>query len=91
MKRSSLPVGTAVVRPCLWRRAHDDLHAGVGRVVLASALLAVHVAEAVCVSLDELVVRHQLGEVRLPELLRALQVQPLSRRMAAGQEERQTE
>ena len=68
------PVGASVVRPRLWRRAHDDLHAGVGGVVLARALLAVHVPEGVCVALHELVVVHYLREVGFPELLSTLQI-----------------
>ena len=47
----------------LWRGAHDELHARVGRVVCARALLAVHVAEGVGVALHELVVADELGEV----------------------------
>ena len=66
-----------MVRAGLWGSAHDDFHAGVGRVVLARALLAVHVAEGVRVGLDELVVADELREVALPEGLRALQVQAL--------------
>lgn len=71
-----VPVRAAVVGPCLRGSAHDDLHAGVGRIVLAGPLLAVHVPEAVTVVLDELVVVHDFAEVRLPELLSALQIQP---------------
>ena len=41
-------------------RTHDDFHAGEGGVVLAAALLAVHVAEAIRVVLLELLVVHHL-------------------------------
>ncbi len=62
----------------LWGRAHNNLHAAVRCVVLAGAFFAIHVAKGVSVGLDELIVGNKLGEVGLPELLRALQVQTLS-------------
>ena len=71
-----VPVRTTVVGSRLRGSTHDDLHAGVGRVVLAGPFLAVHVSEAVTVILDELVVVHDFAEVRFPELLSTLQVQP---------------
>ena len=73
----SVAIRTAMVGPSFRRRTHDNLHAGVGCVVLARTLLAVHVAEGVGVALHELVVRDQLGEVCFPELLRALKIQAL--------------
>lgn len=73
------PVGTAVVSPDLGGCAHDDLHTRVRCVVLPRALFAVHVAEAVRVALDELVVTHDLREMGLPELHGGLKVQTLER------------
>lgn len=64
-------------RPRLGWRAHDDLHAAIGRVVLSGAFFAVHVAERIGIGLHELVVGDELGEMGFPELLRALQVQTL--------------
>jgi len=61
----------------LWGRAHNNLHAAIGCVVLSSAFFTVHVAKGVRVGLDELIVGNELGEVGLPELLRALQVETL--------------
>ena len=61
----------------LRRGAHNNLHAAVGRVVLSCAFFAVHVAKRVGVGFDELVVGDKLGEVGLPKLLCALQVQSL--------------
>jgi hypothetical protein len=55
------------MRSWLWGGPHDDLHAGVGGVVLSRALLAIHVADGVGVLLGELVVLHQAGEAVLPE------------------------
>ncbi len=63
----------------LWRIAHDDLHAGVRRVVLASTFFAKHVSEAVTVALHELVVGHDLGEVALHELDGSVQIQALGK------------
>ena len=63
----------------LRRGAHNNLHAAVGRVVLSRAFFAVHVAKRVGVGFDELVVGDKLGEVGLPELLCAFQVQTLKK------------
>eukprot|EP00981_Chlorochromonas_danica_P015424 scaffold12089_cov176-Ochromonas_danica.AAC.2 len=62
----------------LRRVAHDDLGAGVGRVVLAGSFLAVHVAEGVGIALGELLVAHDLGEVALEEGQGGVQVQARS-------------
>ena len=67
-----------MVRPWLWRSAHNDLHARIGRVVLACALLSVHMAERVRVLLRELVVLDQAGELVLPEHHRVLQFHTLA-------------
>lgn len=63
-------------RAGLGRRPHDDLHARVRGVVFPSSFLAVHVSDAVCVALHELVVVHDLAEVRLPEDHSVLDLQP---------------
>jgi hypothetical protein len=46
---------------------HDDLHAGVGSIILPCPLLAIHVTEAVGVLFVELVMRDNLRELTLPE------------------------
>ena len=60
----------------LRRCPHDDPHAGVGRIVFASALFAVHVAEAVAVLLKKLVAGHDLSEHAFPEDQGLVEIQP---------------
>ena len=52
-----------------WRCPHDDFHTRERRVVLPTALFAVHVTKRIRILLLKLVVIHHFGEMVFPEYL----------------------